>query len=120
MTSKTIPFISRGPKADSKDGKILDHGDLGDLKYEVYARNVIHIFNDELMFHKDIAIFENEIEKIDFSKMAEGESITIKGAGDTDNLIFKCVGDEIKIELTMKGFDVLNKLKSILKKNNNA
>lgn len=115
--SKTIPFISKGSKKDSQDGKVLDHGDLGDLQYEVFERNVIHIFDDDLMFHKDITAFEAEISKIDFAKMAIGESHLIKGAGDTDNLIFCCTDEGIKIELVRKGFDMLEKLKSILKKN---
>jgi len=117
---KTIPFMSKGPKADSKDGRIVDHGDLGDLKYEVYTRNVIHIFDEKLMFHKDIVAFENEIEKIDFQKMTDGECVTVKGAGDTDNLVFRCADGIVKIELTHRGFDALDKLKSILRKSRSA
>lgn len=117
---KTIPFMSKGPKTDSKDGKVVDYGDLGDLHYEVFARNVIHIFNDDMMFHKDIATFEDEIAKINFPKMTDGESVTVKGAGDTDDLVFRCVDGTLKIELTKKGFDMINKLKSILKKGKNA
>ena len=115
---KTIPFMSKGPKTDAKDGKILDHGDFGDLKYEVFSRNVIHIFDSKLMFHKDIAAFEAEVEKIEFSKMGDGETVIIKGAGDTDNLVFKCVDGAMKIALTRRGFDMIDKLKSVLRKNN--
>jgi hypothetical protein len=112
-----IPFNSKGPKKDSNDGTIVDHGNLGDLQYEVYSRNVIHIFDKNLMFHKDIAAFEDEIGKLDFAAMAPGDSHTVKGAGDTDNLIFRCDEDGIKVELARKGFDVVEKLKSVLRKN---
>jgi hypothetical protein len=115
--AKTIPFVQKGPKADSKDGKIVDHGTLDNLEYEVFERNVIHVFNDKMMFHKDITAFETEITKIDFTGMKEGDTAVVKGSGDTDNIIFRCQDDEIKIELTRKGFDALETLKSILKRN---
>jgi hypothetical protein len=118
MAPKVLEFKSKGPKRDSKDGDIVDHGQLGDLDYEVYSRGVIHIFDkNDHMFHKGIDTFEEEIAKNNFSKMSDGESFLVKGSGDTDNLIFLSKEGEIRIELSKKGFDVLEKLKGILRRN---
>jgi hypothetical protein len=68
------------------------------------------------MFHKDIGNFEEEIEKLDFAAMGVGETHLIKGSGDTDNLVFRCAEDGIKVELTRKGFDVVEKLQAVLRK----
>lgn len=116
MTKALIPFKSKGAKKDSTDGAILDHGELGSLKYEVYERGVIHIFDDNLMCHKDISRFEDEISRINFDEIEDGDSITVMGSGDTDNLIFRCVDGEMKIELSRRGFGAIEKLKTILKK----
>lgn len=139
MSKKVIPFIkpgqkqqpppggnpvhlsSMGPK-NSNDGKIVDHGTLGKLNYEVYERGVIHIFNDNrpgpdtLRFKKDIYIFEDEIKKIDFEKLSDGEQSIINGSGDNDHLVFTKENGDIKISLKRREFEALGLLKSILTK----
>ena len=117
MATKVIPFKSAGEKKDSEDGACVDHGTLGDLKYEVYKRGVIHIFDDTTIFKKDCGIFEDEVSKIDFTAMGDGDQHVIKGSGDNDDLVFMCDNDEIKISLTKKGLTVIEKLKSVLRKN---
>ncbi|MBE3085862.1 MAG: hypothetical protein IMZ64_06560 [Bacteroidetes bacterium] len=127
MSHKTIPFIkpnqspggpaldSKGPKKSS-DGKIVDHGTLAELDYEIYERGVIHIFNKDLQFKKDIYIFEEEIRRIKFDQMSDGEVKEIKGSGDNDHLILTKENGDVKISLKKREFEVLNMLKSILNK----
>jgi hypothetical protein len=109
MSKKVIPFIkpgqhqqaiqqvgtllsSMGPKK-SLDGKIVDHGTLGILEYEVYERGVIHIFTGhaappkDLRFKKDINYFEDEIKKFDFEKLPDGEEYIIQGSGIIFSLV---------------------------------
>ena len=130
MSAKTIPFIkpkselqtaspildSKGPKK-SLDGKIVDHGTLGKLEYEVYERGVIHIFDkDGLRFKKDIYIFEDDIKSIKFEKLPDGTEHIINGSGDNDHLVFTKENGDIKISLKRREFEALGLLKSILTK----
>ena len=132
MSSKIIPFLggskktdkvpapsmaldSKGPK-DSKDGKIVDHGTLAQLEYEVYDRGVIHIFDKDLRFKKDIYIFEDEIKKIKFEKMGDGEIHAIQGSGDNDHLVFTKQNGDVQITLKSRDFEAVTLLKSILNK----
>jgi hypothetical protein len=128
MSKKVIPFIkpgqsaggapalsSMGPKK-SDDGKIVDHGTLGKLDYEVYDRGVIHIFDKDMRFKKDINIFEDEIKKIDFDGMLDGDEHVINGSGDNDHLAFTKENGDIKISLKRREFEALGLLKSILTK----
>jgi len=116
-----IPFLvnSRGAKK-SNDGSIIDHGDIGDLKFEVYSRNdrfrVIHIFNAKktALFKKDAEDFRDAIDAINFEDMADGTEHVIEGSGDNDDLIFTCVSGEIKLNIRRKGLSVIDKLKSII------
>jgi hypothetical protein len=127
MSQKIIPFLNKknslkvpvlfsmGPKP-SKDGKIIDHGVLGSLEYEIYERGVIHIFDKSMRFKKDIYIFEDEIKKAKIDNMDDGEEYEIKGSGDNDHLVFSKIDGDIKISLKKKGFEALNTLKNILNK----
>ena len=132
MSNKLIRFIGKknqpvnpiggpalsslGPKK-SDDGKIVDHGKLGNLDYEIYNRGVIHIFDkDGLRFKKDIYIFEEEIKKISFDKMIDGDCREIKGSGDNDNLVFSKKDADIGISLKRKEFKALELLKDVLNK----
>jgi len=132
MSSKIIPFLggskktspvpapslsldSKGPKV-SKDGKIVDHGTLAQFDYEVYDRGVIHIFNMDLRFKKDIYIFEDEIKKIKFEKMSDGETHIIQGSGDNDHLVFTKQNGDVQITLKSRDFEAVTLLKSILNK----
>ena len=111
-----VPLSSMGPK-NSNDGKIVDHGTLGKLDYEVYERGVIHIFDkDGLRFKKDIYIFEDEIKKVNFEKLCDGEQNVINGSGDNDHLVFTKENGDIKISLKRREFEALGLLKSILTK----
>lgn len=136
MAKKLIPFLqknapsvstqasgvpalsSKGPK-NSGDGKIVDHGALGDLHYEIYERGVIHVFNDNrpgpdtLRFKKDLYIFEDEVKRVEFDKMGDGEYL-IKGSGDNDHLVFSKENGEIKISLKKREFEIMATLKNIL------
>jgi len=127
MSKKVIPFIksgqqqspvlsSMGPKK-SLDGKIVDHGTLGKLEYEVYERGVIHIFDkDGLRFKKDIYIFEDEIKNFNLEKYPDGDSHIIDGSGDNDHLVFMKENGDIKITLKRREFEAIGLLKSILTK----
>lgn len=128
MAKKVLAFISKGPKSKSDDGVVIDHGEIDKLKYEVYKRGaekgspilVLHIFNDkakELRFKKDAALFETELDKIDFSAMSEGHEKTIKGSGDNADLVMKMKNGDIVLSLNAKGLTMINKLKDILHKN---
>ena len=110
---KILPFISKGAKTRKKE-EIKDHGKLGTLSYEVFRRGVIHIFDGDLTFKKDAALFEDALDAIDFDAMADGESHTIKGSGDNDNLVFRKERGVMDILLKKRGHDKIDKLKSIL------
>lgn len=115
---KLLKFKSLG-KSSTND-KIIDQGELGELSYEVYERGVIHIFDDldeTHRFKKDRDIFEDEILNTDFSTLSSVKEIIIKGSGDNDDLIFQLNdNNEIKLSLRKKGFEMIDKLKSILSK----
>lgn len=106
---------SKGSKKSS-EGDILDHGTLGSLSYEIYKRGVIKIFNkaDDLVFKKDISLFETEIVGIDFEDMMD--AIVIKGSGDNDHLVFTEVDGDIEMSLRKRGFHAIETLRSALTK----
>lgn len=106
---------SKGIKKDSEDGEILDHGTIGELKYEIYKRGTIHIFNSSFLFKKDCRMFEDRIDEINFDKMTEYETYTIQGSGDNDDLQFYKEEGEIKIKLIKKAIPIVEKLRDILK-----
>jgi hypothetical protein len=112
---KLIPFIQPKGKKESTDGEIIDHGDLGSLEYEVYKRGVIHIFGDGKKFKKDMALFEDDLNQLDFGKMKEGDDLTLRGSGDNADIVFTLSNGDISITLKEKGFPTLEKLKNILK-----
>jgi hypothetical protein len=113
MSKRLIPFKSSGKTSDV----VIDSGTVGDLNYEVFKRGNIHIFDKNVRFKKDTSLFEDEIDKIDFDKMKNGDEHLIKGCGDSDNLIFKCINNELKIVLCKRGNVLIEKLKSVLQKN---
>jgi hypothetical protein len=119
---KVIPFRQSKMTADVTKATMVESGDIGDLQYEVYQRNnsfaVVHIFDKKRLsvFKKDAAIFEDELAKLKFNEMNEGDTIVMKGSGDNDDLVFKFENGELLISLKRRGFDVLEKLKSVLKR----
>ena len=135
MKRNLIPFKkfpqSQGPLV-SEDGEIVDHGDLGVyLKYEIYKRGVIHIFEDPfkkvpvldkrgLIFKKDITLFEKALEGLHFETLLEGCSHKIPGSGDNDDLVFEKTNGDINIYLKKKGFTAIETLKDILSKGKKA
>lgn len=118
MPGSVIPFVpkkSDGPATGPEGEPIIDHGTLGSLSYEIYERGVIHIFNDQgLRFKKALDAFEDELNQINFDDMFEGDDAVMKGSGDNDNLVFSCKGDEVDITLSKRGFDIIEKLRSII------
>ncbi len=120
-TRKVLEFQSRGGKILNKNGKVIDHGTLGGLKYEMFQRGVIHVFDDknDLRFKKDPDVFEDEVDKIDFDKMKDGDEQVIEGSGDNPNLVFRCRGDDIKLMLRKKEFKTITLLRRLLCKAKN-
>jgi hypothetical protein len=119
MPSKILEFKSKkssGRKSSPANGPILDEGTLGKLKYRVFKRGVIHIFNstETLLFKKDCDVFESEIDKLKLNDLKDGENKKIEGSGDNDTLIFSCSKGDIEIELNRRSYGMLSKLKKIL------
>ncbi len=122
-SSKLLKFkssTSRKKKGRSKDtpqGPIIDEGSLGEMKYRVFKRGVIHIFNsaETLLFKKDCDVFEKELEKLELNSLKDGESKKIEGSGDNDTLIFTCTNNNIVIFLNRPEYGMITKLKNILK-----
>ena len=112
---KMIPFKSKGKKKDSTDGEIIDSGTIDKLSYEVYQRGVIHIFDTKLMFKKDCGVFEDEVDELNLD-LKEDEAVKIEGSGDNDHLIIYCKDGDLRFKLEKRGNELINKLKSILKK----
>lgn len=118
MSGSVIPFVKKksdGPTTGPEGEVVVDHGTIGTLSYEIYERGVIHIFDDQnLRFKKALDAFEDELNQIKFEDMIEGDETIMKGSGDNDNLVFVCNGDEIDIILSKRGFDIIEKLRSII------
>ena len=113
----SLALDSKGPKP-SLDGAIVDHGKLGDLDYEIYGRGVIHIFDKNFRFKKDIYAFETEVRSFNFQKLDEGQGFEIQGSGDNDHLEFTKDNGDIKISLKKRDFDAITMLKNILARGN--
>jgi len=119
MSSKTIPFISTSKKRkrNTKDPDIpIDVGTIGDLKYSVYRRGIIHIYDDTLTFKKDCNVFEDLIKKMDPMNMKDGSEKEISGSGDNADLIFIKEKGEIKLSLKEKPIGIIDSLKKIINK----
>lgn len=118
MTKKILEFRSKKPSSRKSpaNGPIADEGTLGKLKYRVFKRGVIHIFNnaETLLFKKDCDVFESEVDKLKLNSLKNGESVKIEGSGDNDTLIFSCKNDDIEIRLEGISYGMLTKLKKIL------
>lgn len=114
---KIIPLCirSEGPK-QSIDEDILDHGSIGDLHYEINHRQVIHISDKKGHFKKDADSFEEALNKLDLESLQEGESLTITGSGDNDDLVFTMKEGDLKLSLAKKGFGVVEKLRGLISK----
>lgn len=111
---KIIPLLkSQGP-TKKEDENILDHGRIGSLSYEINHRGVIHIFDKKGRFKKDADSFEDSLNKLDFEKIQEGDSLVIEGSGDNDNLIFTMKDGNIELSLAKKGFGVIDKLRGLI------
>lgn len=118
-----IPFKSatkaaRIVRAHEADGPIVDTGSIGDLKYDVYQRGSIHIFNQEktLFFKKGCDSFEDALKELDLNNMAENQVKVIKGSGDNDNLVFTCKDGDITLSLEKRSYPMVDHLRSLLKK----
>ena len=110
MTKKIIPFIKKAAP------EIVENGDIGNLKYEVLKKGVIHIFDSSNIFKKDCLEFDTEFEKNDFKNLSEGQTVLINGSGDNANLLFTKKNGNIEISLKPKEFSVIEKLKKIIKR----
>ncbi len=114
---KVLPFLqSEGSGENTSDGKILDKGTIGKLKYEHYQRGVIHIHNGYLRFKKNCDDFEDELNQLNLKNLVEGEHLVISGSGDNDDLIFEKKDGEIVLELQRKEFGVIKTLRKVIKK----
>lgn len=117
MKHKMLKFQSKGPTKDRDDDtSIVDHGKLGNLSYNVYARGTIHITGGKREFHKDVNEFEDAIKKLDIDNMSNGDTRIINGSGDTDHLVFRMTEGDLNISLSKRGFDMLEKLKAAINK----
>jgi len=112
---RIIPFTTQDVSANNKNG-IIEEGTLGDLKYKVYRRGTIHVFDDKkkTLFKKDCELFEEAIDKLNLNSLSEGEIRKIPGSGDNDTLIFTCKGGDIKLSLEKPEYGAIRKLKKIL------
>jgi len=63
---KILKFKDTNEKKATDSSLIEDQGILGNLKYVIYSRGVIHILDDEFTFKKDFDLFGKEINAIDF------------------------------------------------------
>jgi len=114
--AQIIPFIkSRGSKKTA-EGEILDHGNISNVEYEIYKRGVIHIFDKDHRFKKDIDLFETEFNKLNFDSLSNGNTIDLSGSGDNDDLVFTKKDGDITLSFKKKGFKTIEKLKGILSK----
>lgn len=111
--SKMLKFIDKGRKK-TVDGDISSHGKLGDLDYKIYDRGVIHIYKDNLLFKKNMDVFQDEIDEIDFDKLKEGKSHILHGSGDNDYMVFTRKDGDIEVSLKKRTYDIIEKLKNIL------
>lgn len=116
---KLLEFKSKkgsGRRNSPANGPILDEGILGKLKYRVFKRGVIHIFNsaETLLFKKDCDVFESDVDKLKLNDLSDGNSSKIEGSGDNDTLIFSCKNGDIEIKLEKRSYGMLTRLKKIL------
>jgi hypothetical protein len=109
---KVIPFKDK--KAKNKKEVSLK-GTIQKLKYEVYYElATLHIYDDKLLFKKDLKIFEDELTNLDFNTLKENETFIIKGSGDNDSLIFCKKEGDIVLSLKKREFKIIEQLKNIL------
>lgn len=116
--SKLIPLKTTGRGRKTPQGQIVEEGTLNKLKFRVFKRGNIHIFNsaETLLFKKDCDIFEDEVDGLNLNALKDGESKRIEGCGDNDTLIFSCKDNDIVITLEKRSYKMLSKLKNILKR----
>lgn len=124
MARKIIPIKTKKRKPVPQ-GSIIEEGSLSNLKYRVFKRGNIHIFNsarissggysaETLLFKKDCEIFEKEVDNLRLNELKDGESKRIEGCGDNDTIIFSCKKGDIEITLEKRAYSMLSKLKRIL------
>lgn len=117
---KILKFRSKsgGKRKDSPKGQIIDEGSLGKLKYRVFKRGNVHIFNkaETLLFKKDCDVFDSEVDELNLNSLKDGENTKIEGSGENDTLVFACIEGDIEISLEKRAYNMLTKLKNILTK----
>ena len=116
IKKNTLEFIQKKvTKKKAKEG-IVEEGTLGKLKFQIFKRGVIHIFNEKetLLFKKDCELFEDEIDKLKLNSLREDESTQIPGSGDNDTLTFTCNKGDIEITLEKPEYGLVKKLKKLL------
>jgi len=117
MAKKMIPFIKSPVQSAATKQDIVEEGKLDNLKYTILKRGNIHIHDDKGgLFKKDCDAFEDEMKNLGLSAMKEDETRIIQGCGDTDNLVFTRVDGDIKITVEKKDFEIIKKLKGLIKK----
>lgn len=116
MDQNVIPFIKtskKGPKR-SRDGDVIDHGEICGLQYEVYRRGNVHVFDSNLRFKKDADVFWKKLVEVDIQGE---EEYVIPGAGDTDDLVFSNdTRGNVVLTLRRKGVAVIDQLKKVVNK----
>lgn len=118
--SKIIPIKTKKKKVkrNAPAGTVIEEGNFGKLKYKVFKRGNIHIFDtkETLLFKKDCEVFEAEVDKLNLNSLKEGDSKRIEGCGENDTLIFSCKTGDIEITLEKRAYGMLKKLKKILQR----
>ena len=117
MKNKLLSFVGGKKAPGGRKEKIIEEKNIGNLKLIIMEHGVIHVFDDkkDLLFKKNADSFEDEIEKIDFTKMAVGDKVQLDGSGDNDHLVFERTEEDVKIYLKKRGFESIEKLKELLK-----
>ena len=116
-----IPFIRTAGAQSSPDGDLVETGTVGNLKYSVYKRGVIHILDkdEKRAFRKDVDLFEDEINKAAtaLDTMPPDQEHVVKGSGDNDDLVFKYDdGGDVTLELRRKGLRIIESLRNLVSK----
>lgn len=120
--SKVLSFVNNKKKVDPKKSpsnySVLSDGKLGSLSYDIHnvggVMNTLHVTDGKLKFKKNFDDFEDKFSGLNPDSMTDGDTYVITGSGDNDNLIFTKKDGDIEISLEKKGFEILDKLRSIL------
>jgi hypothetical protein len=99
-----------------KEKGLIDSGTIGGLKYKLFDRGNIHIYDNKSCFKKDCSALKAALYSYNYDKMAEGEHFEIPGAGDTDSLFVCKEKGIIKLKLRGSVPEIIKQLKKILDK----